>query len=103
MTRPRTRPFFPSQLESGATYVVDGRSGKVVANFRRSFDTTERWRAAVRDADLRNDAFERNVYARRRLVSLLVLICLVGVVASYSLSLAGEPQSAWLWGKLLGD
>jgi hypothetical protein len=80
LRRPRSRPYFPSQTETGATYVVDCRSGKAVAGFRRSFDTTERWKAAVRAADSMNDKFEARFYWRRRVGATLTLAATILVL-----------------------
>jgi hypothetical protein len=74
------RPFYASQTQTGETYVVDGRSNKVVRTVVSSFDTTERWREAQRIANKLNAANVTTVYARRRALALLVVLALLVAV-----------------------
>lgn len=34
--------------------------------------------------------------------ALAAIICMAALATSYGLALAGEPQSSWLWGDVLG-
>lgn len=77
----KTRPYHPSQLPTGGTYVVDGRTNKVVSNVTCSFDTAERWHVAKLRADRMNDEFESRFYAMRRRRTVVLVILLMCALA----------------------
>jgi hypothetical protein len=70
-------PFYPVQTTTGETYVVDGRSKRIVRTIASSFDTTERWRIAKADAAERNRAYVRRTVASRRRIAALVLFAIL--------------------------
>lgn len=76
------RPFYPAQTATGETYVVDGRTGKVVRSIASSFDTTERWGRAKQLAKQMNAEHVGRVYAVRQRASVgcLVLLAVLFVV-----------------------
>lgn len=75
-------PFYPAQTESGETYVVDGRTKKVVHTISSSPDTTVRWRLAQSEAHRRNSAHVRAVYSNRQrlTVGILTLLLVLGAL-----------------------
>lgn len=80
---PRTLgPFYPAQVATGETYVVDGRSGKVVETVDGSFDTIQRWALAKRRADKLNaELWNRKRVTRNRVVLAGLLLAAAGIVA----------------------
>jgi hypothetical protein len=79
--RSRARPYYPSQTETGATYVVDGRTGKVVSTVNCSFDTTGRWHIARQRAEHMNNVHESVYFARRRAWVLVLFLVVVAAVS----------------------
>lgn len=74
--RPRSRPFYPCQVPTGGTYVVDSRTGRVVRDFW-ALDLVARWRSAQKEAERMNNAFEARFYVRRRWMVLAVLAAVI--------------------------
>jgi len=74
-------PFYPAQVESGETYVVDGRTNKVVHTVSSPPDTTVRWALARSEANRRNAAYVRATYATRQRLTVALLTLLAVLVA----------------------
>lgn len=74
-------PYHPSQTATGETYVVDGRSNRVVATFNNNPDTTVRWILAKSEANRLNAEFVRNVYSTRQRVTVAVITLAVILAA----------------------
>lgn len=85
--RPNSRPFYPVQVPTGETYVVDNRTRKVASAIFCEFDMVERWRVAVIRADRLNDEFEARFFVRRRrfVVLALAIAAFVGWVLAMGL------------------
>lgn len=81
-------PFYPCQIATGETFVVDNRTQSVVWTAEGSFDTVERWimakkRAGKLNADLWN---RRRVMANRLKLGTLVLLMVVLTVALFAIN-----------------
>jgi hypothetical protein len=78
-------PFYPAQVASGETYVVDNRTQKVAETIDGSFDTVERWTIAKKRAAKLNAQWwnrRRVVTNRLRLGTLFALMaaCILALV-----------------------
>lgn len=80
------RPFYPVQTPTGETYVVDGRTKRIVSKVSASFDTTARWVRAKAEAERRNRAHVQRTYALRQRLAVIVIIVVAGAFAFGALS-----------------
>lgn len=81
-------PFYPAQIATGETFVVNGSTGKVVETIDGSFDTVERWTLAKKRANKLNAELwnRRRVTKNRLVVAFLVGLMVACIWALFALN-----------------